>query len=173
MAVLATAAWKAAENRLGQKAIDTIDDSASVPVGTVIRANDPNFGAGEFIYLQGVASVVAGDAITYDVNFVSVRAVAGNVLPRPVAFAMAAVVANKFGWFQIGGYAIGNKTKSVSMAAGIAVGISTTALISASSSLKELQGAMVAVVSSATTTTLSGDKVRLMINRPTLQGRIT
>ncbi len=172
MATYTAAAWKAAENRLGQTALDTIDTAAAVPLGTIIRAVSPTYGQGEFIYLKGVASVVAGDCVTYDGAFQTVRAAAGNSLPRPVAFALAAVVASRWGWFQISGYAIGNKTKSVSMAAGIAVGVSTTALIAASSSLKEMQGALVAVVGSATTTTNSGDKIRLMLNRPHLQGGI-
>lgn len=163
------------ENRLGQTHIgsSTIDASAKVPVGTIVTAFDRSLGAGEFIYLKGIANTVVGDAVTYDASFLTARAAAGNALPRSVAFAMAATVASKWGWYQIGGVATANKTKTVSMAAGIAVGISTTAKVIVSSSLKELQGALVAVVASATTTTNNGDKVKLMINRPTLQGRIT
>ncbi len=172
MATYTAAVWKAAENRLGQTAMDTVDTSAELPLGTIIRAVSPTYGQGEFIYLRGVASVVAGDCVTYDAAFLCVRAAASTSLPRPVAFALAAVVADRWGWFQIGGYAIGNKTKTVSMGVGIAVGVSTTALIAASSSLKEMQGALVAAVGSNGTTTDSADKIRLMINRPHLQGGI-
>jgi hypothetical protein len=59
------------------------------------------------------------------------------------------------------------------MAAGITVGVSTAGLISASSSLKELLGCVVALVASATTTTNNGGKVVLMCDRPRGQGRIT
>jgi hypothetical protein len=166
-------AYQVTDTVIGAQAIATTSTTQNHPLGTVVRAKDPTYGEGEFIYLTGIASTVAGDAGTYDASFVTARAVAGNALPRAVAFAMSANVADQYGWYQIGGIAIGNKTKTVSMAAGIAVGISTTALISASSSLKELQGALVAVVGSATTTTNSGDKITLMIDRPHLQGRIT
>jgi hypothetical protein len=121
-----------------------------------------------------VASTAAGDAVTYNGSTVATtRAVAGAGIPWTIAFATAATVASTWGWYQISGIAVGNKTKTVSMAAGIAVGISTTALISASSSLKELFNAWVAVVGSATTTTLGGDKIILNINYPHFQGRIT
>ena len=166
-------AWKITENRLGQSLIGGIDDSAKVPVGTVVTAVDDSLGGGEFIYLKGVASTVINDVVTYDVNFLTVRAAAGNSLPRPVAFAMGAVVANKWGWYQIGGVAYASKTKTISMAAGIAVGVSTTAKVIHSSSVKEISGCLVAVVASATTTTNNGERVALMVNRPMLQGRIT
>ena len=157
----------------GMQPIATNSTVKNHPLGTVVTATDPTYGTGEFIYLQGIASTAVGDAVTYDASHVTARAAAGNALPRAVAFAMSACVASEYGWYQIGGIAVANKTKTVSFAAGIAVGISTTALISVSSSLKELQGALVAVVASATTTTNNGDKIKLMINRPHLQGRIT
>lgn len=143
-------------------------------LGMIVQATDPTYGAGEFILLKGVASTAVGDAVTYDASFATARAAAGSNLPDAVAFAMAAnTAATTYSWYQISGIAVANKTKTVSMAAGIAVGISTTALISVSSSGKEIEGALVAVVASATTTTKNGNKVQLMINRPHMQGRIT
>lgn len=143
-------------------------------LGMIVTAVDPTYGTGEFILLKGVASTAIGDAVTYDASYATARAAAGTNLPDAVAFAMSAnTSSSNYGWYQISGLAVANKTKTVSMAAGIAVGISTTALISVSSSGKELQGALVAVVASATTTTKNGNKVQLMINRPHMQGRIT
>ena len=152
-----------------------VDTTQKHPLGSVRMFKHPTYGPGEFIYLKGVSSTAAGDAVTYNTaSWTTTRAAAGAGIPWAVAFATAAVDATtKFGWYQISGIAVGNKTKTVSFAAGIAVGISTTALISASSSLKELLGAWVAVVASATTTTLGGDKILLTIDRPKLQGRIT
>lgn len=158
---------------IGFQPIGVTDTTQNHPLGTVVTAKDPTYGEGEFIYLEGVASTAVGDAVTYDAAFQTARAAAGTNLPRAVAFAMSANVASQYGWYQIGGLAVANKTKTVSMAAGIAVGISTTALISVSSSGKELQGALVAVVASATTTTNNGNKVQLMIDRPHMQGRIS
>ena len=158
---------------IGFQPIGVTSTTQNHPLGTVVTAKDPTYGEGEFIYLEGVASTAVGDAVTYDAAFQTARAAAGTNLPRAVAFAMSANVASQYGWYQIGGLAVANKTKTVSMAAGIAVGISTTALISVSSSGKELQGALVAVVASATTTTNNGNKVQLMIDRPHMQGRIS
>jgi hypothetical protein len=154
-----------------------VDATQKHALGTVRVFKHPTYGDGEFIYLKGVTSTAAGDAVSYNTaSWTTTRAAAGAGIPWTIAFATAAVDATtKFGWYQISGIAVGNKTKTVSMAAGIAVGISTAALISVSSSLKELLGAWVAVVGSATTTTLGGDKIILNLRRGgcNLQGRIT
>jgi hypothetical protein len=56
----------------------------------------------EYIYLQGVASCVAYDAVTFDEAFVTIRAIA-NAKGR-VAIAQAAVDATtEYGWFMIYG----------------------------------------------------------------------
>lgn len=174
MTVPATAAWKNASNDLVASKPGDIDTAQMHPLGTIRTFRDTTYGVGEFIYLPGVANTAAGDAVTYNTtSYTTTRAAAGAGIPWSVAFATAATVANTWGWYQISGLAIANKTKTVSMAAGIAVAISTTALVIHSSSLKEMQGAWVAIVASATTTTLNGDKVVLNISRPRLQGRIT
>lgn len=170
----ATPAWKPAGNALVASRPGDIDTVQKHPVGTIMKFRDVDLGEGEFIYLKGVASTVAGDAVSYSTAaYTTTRAAVGAGIPWAIAFATAATVANTWGWYQISGQAIANKTKTVSMAAGIAVSISTTALVIHSSSLEELQGAWVSLVASATTTTLNGDKVQLGIMRPHLQGRIT
>ena len=79
-----------------------IHDSALNPLGS--RAFDA---AGrEYVYLLGVASTVAGDFVSFDEAHVTTRLVA-NAKGR-VAVAMAAVVAAKYGWYQIYGSATGN-----------------------------------------------------------------
>lgn len=175
MTVPSTSSWMAADpGRLLPSKPGDVDTVAKVPVGTVAKFRHPTYGEGEFMYLAGVTSTAAGDAVTFNsTTGATTRAAAGAGIPMAVAFATAATVASTWGWYQISGIAVGNKTKTFSYAAGIAVGIATTALIVASSSLKELRGAVVAVVASATTTTLGGDKVILRIDRPRLQGRIS
>jgi hypothetical protein len=174
MTIPATAAWKTADNVLGHTAPGTVDTVARVPVGTIRQFRDTTYGVGEFIYLKGVANTVAGDAVSYNtVDFQTVRAAAGAGIPWAIGFATAATVASTWGWYQISGMAIANKTKTVSFVVGIAVGISTAALVIHSSSLKELIGAKVALVASATTTTNNGGKIVLSLDRPRLQGRIT
>lgn len=106
--------WKISYNSgLGMAQIDptVVDDTAKVPVGTRIKGYHDTLGEGEFIYLPGVASIVLGDCIVYDLKPAAqavVRALSGTHLNtgRPVAFAMGAIVAAKYGWFQIHGVAV-------------------------------------------------------------------
>lgn len=72
---------------------DDIHDAAKNPVGTVAKDAAGN----EYIYLKGVASTVAGSWVTFDETGVTALLAANAI--GPVAFAMAAVVANKYGWF--------------------------------------------------------------------------
>lgn len=175
MTIPATAAWKQASNNLGATVPGTVDTAQKVPLGTIRQFYDNTYGMGEFIYLAGATSTVAGDVVSYNTtSFTTTRAAAGAGIPWALAVATAATDStSEWGWYQIGGLAIANKTSTVSMAAGIAIGVSTTALVIHSSSLKEVQGAWVAIVASATTTTNNGGKVVLNLSRPHLQGRIT
>jgi hypothetical protein len=175
MTVPTSGTWSPVNQLTASKPGD-IDTTKKHQLGTVRVFKHPTYGEGEFIYLPGTTSTAAGDAVSYNATtWATTRAAAGAGIPWDIAFATAATIASTWGWYQISGITVGNKTKTVSMAAGIAVGISTTALISVSSSLKELLGAVVCVVGSATTTTLGGDKVILRIKRggAHFQGRIT
>jgi len=94
----------------GYPAITEIVDQSGgyiqpVPYGTIITATDPTYGAGEFIFLKGVASTERGTVVIYNPDdFSTARAVANAI--GPVAVAMAATVANKAGWYQIQGKAV-------------------------------------------------------------------
>lgn len=58
----------------------------------------------EYIYLKGVASLAAGDAVTFDENFATTRSVASA--RGPVAIAMAANTSTtNYSWFQRKGLA--------------------------------------------------------------------
>ena len=78
-----------------------IDDSALRTVGE--RWDDGN--GSVYIYLQGIASVILGDFVTYyaTTTAVAVTARATTGSKGNLAIAMAAIVAGKFGWFQIAG----------------------------------------------------------------------
>ena len=91
---------------LGFSLIGSVDTSAKVPVGTIVRATDPTYGAGEFIYLKGVASTAVGSWVTYNMDDGSTDLLAANAM-GPVAVAMAATVASTWGWYQISGKAVG------------------------------------------------------------------
>lgn len=77
-----------------------------LPLGTIVRAYDPTYGAGEFIYLLGVASTAIGSWVTYNQDDNSTALLAANAI-GPVAVSMSANVASQYGWYQISGKAIG------------------------------------------------------------------
>lgn len=74
-----------------------VDSSEVTALGT--RAVDAD--GNEYIYLKGVADVAANDWVSYDESH-QVARLAANAVGR-VAVAKAAVVADKYGWFQIFG----------------------------------------------------------------------
>jgi hypothetical protein len=76
------------------------------PLGTIVRATDPTYGMGEFIFLKGVASTAVGSWVTYNDDDYSTTLLAANAI-GPVAVAMSANVASQYGWYQIQGKAIG------------------------------------------------------------------
>lgn len=140
-------------------------------LGKIVTGVDPSYGSGEFIYLLGVASTAVGSVVTYDADtYQTVLSAVGGNIPRPIAIAMSANVASQYGWYQISGVATVKKTCTISLAAGAAVGVLTTGLIAGTGSGKEIAGAAVAGVASATA---GRTTVRVMINRPRKQGRIT
>ena len=74
---------------------DEVHDSALNTLGT--KAID--FENNEYIYLEGVASTVRGTWAVYNGDFETTQLDATDK-EGPVAIALAAVVANKFGWYQ-------------------------------------------------------------------------
>lgn len=91
--------------QLGLPAIANTDTVQGAPIGTRVRAVDPTYGEGEFIYLKGLASTAIGDVVIYDEYAnTTVRGVAGS--RGPVAVAMSANVASQYGWYQISGSAV-------------------------------------------------------------------
>lgn len=141
------------------------------PLGTIVRGVDPTYGEGEFIYLLGVVNTAVGSIVTYDaVTYLTVLSAVGGNIPRSVAIAMSANVASQYGWYQISGIAVCKKSCTVSLAPGAAIGVLTTGLVAGTGSGKEIGGAAVAAVASATA---GRTTVSVMLNRPRKQGRVT
>lgn len=137
------------------------------PLGTIVTANDPTYGQGEFIYLKGVGSTVVGSVVTFDsATFLTALAPATINTGAPVAFAMSANVANQYGWYQIAGNVIANKFTNQTLAIRVPVGVQTAGIINASATGLNVDGAVVAVAA-----TTSAATVQLMVNRPHMQGR--
>lgn len=77
-----------------------------IAFGTIIGAEDPTYGAGEFIFLKGLAATAVGTWVTYNSDDNSTTLLAANAI-GPVAVAMAATLAGYSGWYQISGKAVG------------------------------------------------------------------
>jgi hypothetical protein len=87
-------------------------------LGKIVRAKDPTYGEGEFIFLKGVASTVIGDWVGYSPALAtSVRAVANGNYPLAVAMA-ACNTTTKYGWYQIKGVAQANGLTSITHSSG-------------------------------------------------------
>jgi len=88
-------------------AVNADSEAPNHPIGTIVRAKDPSYGEGEFIYLKGVASTVVGSWVTYNLDDGTTALLAANAI-GPVAIAMSAnIAATTYGWYQISGKAYG------------------------------------------------------------------
>lgn len=176
-------AYQVTDPRLGVPNISVVSDSSSpaVPVGTIVRAADPVYGGGEFIYLPCLSGQIVGSLVTYTMGSgVTPTSTAAVTLTastknqaRPVAVSMAANSSGtaKYGWFAIQG-SVPIKKTAVKVSPNVAVFLGTTSgrVGPASGSGKQVLGARTmntATVASATSTVL------VEINRPHLQGQTT
>lgn len=98
-------AWTILGNELIGQAINETSTTQKHPLGTIVRAKDPTYGSGEFIYLKGIGSTVVGSWVTYNVTPGTTALLAPNAI-GPVAVAMSANVASQYGWYQISGDAL-------------------------------------------------------------------
>ena len=105
--------WQHTDPQLGLQPIAETSTTQQHPLGTVRRAvergNDN--GEGEFIYLKGVASTVAGSFVLYSEDDDTTSLLAANDIGQ-VAIAMSANVASQYGWYQIKGKAVGKVAAS-------------------------------------------------------------
>lgn len=172
-------AYVITEPRLGLPGITSISDSSTpaVPVGTIVRANDPVYGGGEFIYLPGQGSNSVGALVAYiqgsgqntGNNTVSMNPNTKDTA-RPLAVSMSAnVSATKYSWYCIQGVVPVKKT-AVKVSPNVALFQSATTgrvMSTVASGGLQIIGARAvptATVASATSTVL------VELNRPHAQG---
>jgi len=149
--------------------------ASDITLGTIVRAVDPTYGMGEFIYLLGVDSTVVGSLVEYNATTYQTALSADTAaLARPCAVAMSANTSTKYGWYQIAGLV---PTKKTAVKADPAVNAqriyqSATAgrVMQTSAAGKCILGAARANLTTVTSTTST---VILLINRPCKQGPIT
>lgn len=106
--------FKSIEQVVYNQAIDENSTTQNAPLGTIIKAIDKDstdYGIGEFIYLQGVASTAVGSCVLFKQDDFSTSLATANDVGY-LAFAMAATVANEYGWYQIRGRAVSKAAAS-------------------------------------------------------------
>jgi hypothetical protein len=170
-------AWKPGYNApLGLPPMNptTVDPAAVVPVGTIATFVEDTLNLmGEFIYLPGVAATIAGDVVEYDLTPGAAATIrhtnaTGSNSGRPLAVAMAAVLATQFGWYQIGGVCVINTTAA--QAAGNVFGTATAGAVG--NTLDAGDQILNARLLTATGTP-AALKAYALIQRPFVQGNIT
>jgi len=165
--------WTPTENQLGIQPIAVTSTVKNHSLGKIVRAEDPTYGGGEFIYLLGVANTVAGLVVSYNATTFQTTILPSTAnLGTPIAIAMSANVASQYGWYQIQGYATVLKS-AVAVTPQAKVYISGTAgrLMPTSASGKQILGAKFANLATVTSTTST---VGVMLGgRVTTQGQIT
>jgi hypothetical protein len=153
------------ESYPGLVSFTNVDASAArtIPVGTIVRGFDATNGAGEFIYLPGVASLAVGSLVTWNPVDKTTTIVPNTAkLGYPVAASLTAnTAATSYSWFQIGGAASVLKS-AAAIAKGARIAISGTAgsVLGASTAGKFVMGA-VAVNSTVSATTFA----KVLLNR--------
>lgn len=88
--------------RVGWQGIHETSTTRAHPLGTEVVAEHDTYGPVRLIYLQGVASTVIGDWVSYEADsYLTTRLVANAI--GPVAVALSANVASQYGWYAIKG----------------------------------------------------------------------
>lgn len=140
--------------------------TAAVPTGTIVRAKDPTYGEGEFIYLKTTASVVLGSIVTYYTK--TTGSVIASMVPSTannavhIAVAQVAGVTGTYAWFQISGTAPVKKVASlIAINARVFVGATTGRIRALASTTRCILGMHTANSTSAAVST-----VTCTFNRP-------
>lgn len=81
--------WVSTEKRLGVPAFDSVSATALLPLGTRIRGSHPTYGAAEFLYVLGGASIVVSDVVTINIATSAVTRLAATTAVGPVGLMMA------------------------------------------------------------------------------------
>jgi hypothetical protein len=133
MAYPTTLKFRILDPIIGAQPIDETSTTRNHPLGTIVNAEEYSgltstafgYGAGEYIYLTGVASTAKGDAVAYDLKAgTTTRAVAAS--RGRLAIAMSANVASQYGWYLIAGAGVASTASAGTGAANPNLVISAT-----------------------------------------------
>ena len=157
---------------LGIQPIAQIPTTGTVnhPLGTIVDAYDPTYGAGKFIYLYGVAANVVGYVVTYNVLTGITTAIPNTAnLGTPFAVSMTANTSTTTGsWYQIQGAAVIKKTAvKVSPAVKLYISATPGRLMPTAASGKQ---ALNVITQNAATVLSATSTITALINYPFAQG---
>jgi hypothetical protein len=98
-------AYRFVDDRIGAQPIANVETTQAHPVGTVVRAKDPDLGEGEFIYVQASNSITANDAIAIKHGYkVAPLTITNAKTAVEIGFAQVAVgTKGDYFWAQKGG----------------------------------------------------------------------
>lgn len=165
--------WIPTENREGIQPIAFNSTVKNHALGTIIRGEDPVYGAGEFIYLLGVASTIAGSVVDYGgistatPTFQTALEPATANLAQPLAVAMSANVAAQYGWYQISGAAVVATNGTLAAGPGPLYLAGSGQLTSTQANGKQMLNA----INASATGTPAANQAIAYINRPFAQGQ--
>ena len=161
--------WKITDPLVGNQPIAVTDTTQNHALGTIVRAEDPTYGAGEFIYLKGVASTVVGSMVDFDPYLATTALSPATGGVGPVAIAMSANVASQYGWYQIAGVAAVKAPNAMTAGAEVfSLAATPGSVDDAAVNGEQILNAKV----STTTGTPSSGLALIEINRPFHQGQV-
>jgi len=167
-------AYVVANTQLGVQPIAVSSAVKNHPIGTIVRADDPTYGEGEFIYLLGVASTIVGSVVTYNGNSSGTPTGQTTLAPstanlaQPVAVAMSANLASNYGWYQIGGNAVCATNGTLAAGPGPVYLAGSGQVTSTAANGKQVLNA----VNVTATGTPAANQAVVEINRPFAQGQV-
>lgn len=162
------------DSTLGLQPIATTDTVQNHKLGLIMKAEDPIYGAGEFIYLKGVVATVVGTLVVYDgaatgtPTYQTALCPSTAGLAQPVAVAMSANVANQYGWYQIAGSAVMATNGTLAAGPGPVYIGSAGNVTSTQANGKQILNAR----NDTATGTPAANQAVVQINRPFAQGQV-
>lgn len=99
--------WSHVGQIIGAQPINDVDTTQRHPFGTVVQANHPDYGQGEFMYVKGVTNGAVHAWVTINTDDFTTTLLAADAI-GPVGVMMSALdAATDYGWVQISGKTIG------------------------------------------------------------------
>ena len=126
------------------------DTVARHPLGTILTAVDPYWGAGSFMYLKSNAAVLKGSIVIWDETYQATLAPSTANLGFPFAVATNNAAAGTYFWAQVEGLAVYKTNATV--AADAALGIAAAGIAGTNAAGKQMLGVRNRIAATGTAT---------------------